>query len=243
MKEANLIEKDRNHSRDCKDREGAPDGAFAIKVGNEALEFQDVELKDPLPTGRQMIEATKLSPVEEFLLFAVSEDRRLTEVKLDDTVDVCGDANIIFLVFKSDRSWRGLIDGKRFEWGAETITGRVLKWLAGVDTATHSVWLELRDKPDRFVSNDEQISLLTAGVERFRTDLLFRVCIEDTFHPWAQPTITTEEIAALGGWDVSQGVIEVDSDQNERTLSAEEVIKLRPGVSFGKKLGFKRGSR
>ena len=117
----------------------------------------------------------------------------------------------------------------------------MLEWLARVDPATHGVWLELRDEPDRLIADDEQVSLSPAGVERFRTDLLIRVCIEDVFHPWPRATITTEEIAELGGWDISQGVIEVDSDQNERTLSPDEVIKLRPGVSFGKKLRFKRG--
>ena len=241
MDESKLIVEDSKHPQDCMDRGKAPDGAFAIKVGNDALEFRDVDLSDPVPTGRQMIEAAKFSPVEEFLLFAVSHERRLAEVKLDETVDIRGHGKERFLVFKSDRSWRGLIDGKRFEWGAETIAGRVLKWLAGVDAATHGVWLELRDEPDRLISDDEQVSLTSAGVERFRTELLFRVCVEDVFHPWARPTITTEEIAELGGWDVSQGVIEVDSDQNERTLSLEEVIKLRPDVSFGKKLRFKRG--
>ncbi len=241
MDERNLVVDDRKHQSDCMGRGKEPDGAFAIKVGNDALEFQDVGLNDPVPTGRQMIEAARLSPVEDFLLFAVSHDRRLTEVKLDETVDIRDDAKELFLVFKSDRSWRGLIDGRRFEWGAETIAGRVLKWLAGVDAATHGVWLELRDEPDRLIGDDKQASLSTAGVERFRTDLLFRVCVEDEVHPWTRPTITTEEIAALGGWDVSQGVIEVDPDQSERTLSPEEVIELRPDVSFGKRLRFKRG--
>ncbi len=241
MDERNLVVEDRNHPRDGVEREKGPSGTFTINVGNDALEFQGVDMKDPVPTGRQIIEAAKLGPVEAFLLFAVSHDRRLSEVKLDETVDIRGDAEKLFLVFKNDRSWRGLIDGKRFEWGAEAINGRVLKWLAGVDPATHGVWLELRDEPDRLIGDDEQVSLSTAGVERFRTDPLFRVCVEDEFHPWTRPTITTEEIAALGGWDISQGVIEVDPDQNERTLSPEEVIKLRPDVSYGKKLRFKRG--
>lgn len=241
MDESKVIVEDRQHPRDFMDSGKAPGKAVTIKMGNDALEFQVVDLSDPVPTGRQMIEAAKLGPVEAFLLFAVSPDRRLREVTLDETVEIRGDAKELFLVFKSDRSWRGLIDGKRFEWGAGTIAGRVLKWLAGVDPATHGVWLELRDEPDRLISDDEQVSLSTAGVERFRTDLLFRLCVEDEVHPWARPTITTEEIAALGGWDVSQGVIEVDSDQSERPLSPEEVIELRPDVSFGKKLRFKRG--
>ena len=117
----------------------------------------------------------------------------------------------------------------------------MLKWLASVDPETHGVWLELRDEPDRLIADDERVSLSSAGVERFRTDLLLRVCVEDVFHPWSRPTITTEEIAALGDWEVSIGVIEVDSDQNERTLAPEEVIELRSDVSFGKQLRFKRG--
>jgi len=41
--------------------------------------------------------------------------------------------------------------------------------------------------------------------------------------------------------DASHGVIEVDKDQNERTLAPGETLELKPGVSFGKKLCFKRG--
>ena len=58
---------------------------------------------------------------------------------------------------------------------------------------------------------------------------------------WDQDTITTEQIAELGGWDISQGVIEVDKDNNERTLSPGEVIEIKPGHGFGKKHKWKRG--
>ena len=210
-------------------------------MGNEALEFRPLALTDPVPTGRQIIENAGFSPAEEYLVFAVSHDRRLTELKLDQTTDIRGPGKEQFLIFHSDRSWRGLIDGKRFEWGSRTILGRVLTWLAGVDPDKYGVWLELRHEPDKLIGDDETVSLTPAGVERFHTDLLFRLCIEDEIYPWPKNTITTEEIAELGGWDVSQGVIEVDEDQNERNLAPGEVIKLRPGLSFGKKLCFKRG--
>ena len=58
---------------------------------------------------------------------------------------------------------------------------------------------------------------------------------------WDQDTITTEQIIELGGWDLSQGVIEVDKDNNERTLTPGEVIELKPVLGFGKKLRWKRG--
>ena len=65
--------------------------------------------------------------------------------------------------------------------------------------------------------------------------------IEGEQVPWDQDTITTEQIAELGGWDVSQGVVEVDKDNNERTLAPGEVIEIKPGHGFGKKWLWKRG--
>lgn len=65
--------------------------------------------------------------------------------------------------------------------------------------------------------------------------------IEGQEIPWDQDTITTEQIAELGGWDVSLGVIEVDKDNNERTLAPGEVIEIKPGHGFGKKHIWKRG--
>ena len=44
------------------------------------------------------------------------------------------------------------------------------------------------------------------------------VDIEGTVYEWDQPTITTEQIEKLGGWDASQGVIEIDEHNNEKTL-------------------------
>jgi len=58
---------------------------------------------------------------------------------------------------------------------------------------------------------------------------------------WDHDTITTEQIAQLGGWDVTQGVIEVDEHNNERTLAPGEVIHVKPGHGFGKKHKWKRG--
>jgi hypothetical protein len=67
------------------------------------------------------------------------------------------------------------------------------------------------------------------------------VDIEGTIHEWDRDTITTEEIAGLGGWEASLGVIEIDKDNNERTLRPGEVIQLKPGHGFAKKIRWRRG--
>lgn len=69
----------------------------------------------------------------------------------------------------------------------------------------------------------------------------YHVEIEGQLHVWETETITTEDICRLGGWDISQGVIVVDKDNNERTLSPGETVELKPGIGFAKKVKFKRG--
>lgn len=69
----------------------------------------------------------------------------------------------------------------------------------------------------------------------------FHLDIEGVLKPWDAATITTEEIIALGGWDPSQGAILIDLDNNERTLQPGEVVEIKPGMGFSKKVSFKRG--
>ena len=200
MSVADVMARRRNEPEGgAKGRGHPPDRVFEFHVGNGALEFRKEELSDPVPTGRQIIETAGFSPAEEYLIFQVSHDRRLTELKLDETTDLRGGHEARFIIFQSDRSWRGIIDGKRFEWGGHEILGRVLKWLAGVDPATHGAWLERKDKPDKLIGDEEKARLVPSGVERFHTDRLFAICIEGQPYPWDGKTITTAQIAALGG--------------------------------------------
>lgn len=70
----------------------------------------------------------------------------------------------------------------------------------------------------------------------------FQLDIEGEITPWDEDTITTEQVAELGGWDVSVGVILIDlKDNTERTLQPGEVVELKPGMGFSKKVSFKRG--
>jgi hypothetical protein len=70
----------------------------------------------------------------------------------------------------------------------------------------------------------------------------YEINIEGVDHPWEKDTITVPQIRQLAGWDDTQPVVEVDlSDNSERTLSEDEVVELKPGHGFGKKIKFQRG--
>ena len=66
--------------------------------------------------------------------------------------------------------------------------------------------------------------------------------IEGKLYEWDSDTITTEQIIELGGWDPSQGAILIDLKENtETTLQPGQIIELKPGMGFSKKVIFKRG--
>jgi hypothetical protein len=70
----------------------------------------------------------------------------------------------------------------------------------------------------------------------------YTIEIEGTPHAWGSDTISAAQIAELGGWPLSEGVVEIDlRTQEERTIGADETVPLRPGQGFAKKVRFKRG--
>lgn len=69
----------------------------------------------------------------------------------------------------------------------------------------------------------------------------FFVDIEGTEYAWHKETITVPEIRELGNLPRDLPVIEVMPDNTERTLREDEVITLKPGHRFGKRVRFKRG--
>ena len=69
-----------------------------------------------------------------------------------------------------------------------------------------------------------------------------RVRLHLPYNPPARDTITTEQVAALGGWNPAEGVILVNLDDGtERTLEPGEEIKLQADMGFSRKVLFKRG--
>jgi hypothetical protein len=70
----------------------------------------------------------------------------------------------------------------------------------------------------------------------------FFVNIEGAEYPWDRPTITVLEIRLIGRLPDDQPVIEINLDDNtERTLSECEVVHIKPGHAFAKKVRYKRG--
>jgi hypothetical protein len=70
----------------------------------------------------------------------------------------------------------------------------------------------------------------------------FFVNIEGEEYPWDRPSITVLEIRLIGRLPSDQPVLEINLDDNtERTLEECEVVHIKPGHAFAKKIRYKRG--
>lgn len=146
-------------------------GPYRVEIGDQALSFREFILEDPVPTGRQIVEAVGARPAVEHSVFQVLRGGQIENLRLDETTDLRSSGVERFLVFHSDRSFRLEIDGIVFEWGTRTISGRVLKTLARVDLATYGVWQEVRGEDDLAIADTGFADLSTTGVERFFTGI------------------------------------------------------------------------
>lgn len=156
-------------------REGRPvrdHGSYRIAIGNDKLDYHQVVIDDPVPTGLQILELANARPADEHIVFQMLANGLLEELRPDETTDLRTAGVEKFLVFKSDRSFRLELDGRVFEWGGTFISGLTLKKLAQVDPAEYGVWLEVRGSEDRAIGDTDLVDLSAQGIERFFTGIV-----------------------------------------------------------------------
>jgi len=151
---------------------GPDSDKFRISVAGPDLKFREFWITDPVPTGRQIIEAAGFGPPDAFVVLQWFPDKDLDEVELDETTDVRPEGAGRFIVAKSTQWFEFVIDERRHPWPEKLITREVLILLAGPDPAKFSVWQELRHWPsDKEIVDGHPADLAEPGLERFYTVL------------------------------------------------------------------------
>ncbi|QOJ31437.1 MAG: multiubiquitin domain-containing protein [Gammaproteobacteria bacterium] len=180
-------------------------GPYRIQLGDERLHFRPVVIADPVPTGLQLLEAAGALPIAEHLVFQILANGLLEGLRPDETTDLRTAGVEKFVVFRSDRSFRFILDDRNFEWGAERILGGVLQKLAGVDPSTHAVYQDRPGSQDKLIGESEYANLQPAGVERFHTQSIgVTIVVEGTPHGWTKETITYAQVVTLEVPDYAQ---------------------------------------
>lgn len=142
-------------------------GPYRIMIGNDALQFEPRTIFDPQPTGAQIFEAAGITNLVDYVAYRILQSGLLEELRPDEPTDLRDSGVERFIIFRTDRSFRFLLNDRSFDWGAPHITGLTLKKLAGVDLATMAVWLEVPGSSSRLIADQEFVNLAEPGVERF----------------------------------------------------------------------------
>ena len=70
----------------------------------------------------------------------------------------------------------------------------------------------------------------------------FHIDIEGTLYPWDEDTITVPQLRRLGNLPSNVTVQEIDlQDNTQRDLAEDEIVQLKPGMGFSKKVKYQRG--
>ena len=151
---------------------GAADTArgqtWPVEIAGPDLVFTRHVLRDPMPSGRQIIAAAGHHDPTGFIVLQWLPDGALEELRLEELTDIVARGVKKFIVAESDRSFRLEIAGLRLEWPCPPISGATLKALAGRSDDGLVAVLQRTGQPDRELDDNDIVDLGGQGVEVFK---------------------------------------------------------------------------
>ncbi|MES9995735.1 multiubiquitin domain-containing protein [Desulfovibrio aminophilus] len=152
-------------------REGRPlrpARGYRILVAQGGLDFTLLTVNDPVPLGRQILEAAGLHPRDGYSLFGILQSGDFEDVRLNEPFDLVARGAERFVAFLTDRDFKLTIDDKQLAWGKPIISGAELYKLAEPREG-EGVFLEVRGGEDRLIKPGDIINLGEPGIEHFIT--------------------------------------------------------------------------
>ena len=143
-----------------------PGAHFRVLIADETLDFKKHIFDDPMPLGRQFIEAAGGAPVYEYTATAILPSGDFEDIRLDESYDLRGRGAERILVAQTDRKFLFKVDDKDLEWPKRFISGFVVKKLAAL-APNYALWLDVPGGHDQKINDDDLIDLGKTGVERF----------------------------------------------------------------------------
>lgn len=126
---------------------------------------KDVEVVDPIVSGRDLIALDGHSPASDFAVI-IAGGGTAKALGLDEKVEISELSDTIILITKSDCLYRATVNEREFEWASPTITAANIRHFSGID---ESLDIVLDSNRDRVLSETEAVKLSRKGVERFRS--------------------------------------------------------------------------
>ncbi|ERP98390.1 hypothetical protein Q669_18970 [Labrenzia sp. C1B10] len=171
-----------------------PARGYRFLLAQGDLNFQPHVVSDPVPLGRQLLEAAALEPRDGYSLFAILPSGDLEDVRMNEPFDLSERGAEQFVAFLTDRDFKLTLKDDELRWGKPVISGRVLYGLANPGKR-EAVFLEVPGGEDRLIEHGELIDLTQPGIERFIVArLTFEIIVNSRPRTVNNRTVTFEQI-------------------------------------------------
>ena len=174
-----------------------PARGYRFLLAQGDLNFQSRVVSDPVPLGRQLLEAAALDPRDGYSLIAILPSGDFEDVRLNEPFDLRERGAERLIAFQTDRDFKLPLNDHELLWGKPVISGTVLYGLAKPGEG-EAVFLEVPGGEDRLIEHGELIDLVQPGIERFITArLTFEIIVNSRPRTVNARTVTFEQIVQL----------------------------------------------
>ncbi|MFD2265408.1 multiubiquitin domain-containing protein [Lacibacterium aquatile] len=175
-----------------------------IEVADKNLTFRSVRIDDLTPTGAQLAAAAGFKPAQNAVVLQFLENGLLEDIRPEETVDLKHNEGR-FIIVESDRQYLLTIDGQRFPWPCNIITGATIRKLGSIP-AEKDLYLEREDVADQRIEANKMVDLDEPGVESFksRKKPTWQVKVQGILLTFSTPEVKARDALALAGLDLTQ---------------------------------------
>ncbi|MBC2601160.1 multiubiquitin domain-containing protein [Puniceicoccus vermicola] len=179
-----------------------PSSGYNIEVADKSLAFRPISIEDGTPTGAQLASTAGITNTNAAIVLSVLDDGSLEDISPQEVVNL--DESVRkFIIVESDRTYRYVLNGQRFEWPCAVITGGQIRKLADVPS-DHILYLKLRKEADREIKDHEIVDLDASGVEDFYTEhQVWLLNVQGVKVESITPTILTKDALEQAGFDTT----------------------------------------
>ena len=194
---------------------------------------QTQEISDKSPTGRQVLKLFGKHPAEEHILLMLSGSGSLQAVKLDEPIQLAPTDEGRFFAFQTDRLWTWSIDSRRFCWGAQTISSKVVRLIANI-SEDEQVYLEKRDTADQLLDDEDCVDLDESGLERlYSKKCEWKLNVQGVLISVDSPIVSVKSALEKAGFDSNDSWIVILKRKGEPKVQlsiCDEIDLSTPGI-------------
>lgn len=177
-----------------------PARGYRILFALGDLNFNALDVADPVPLGRQILAAAGRDPRDGYSLFAILPSGDFEDVRLDEPFDLRERGAERFVAFLTDRDFKLTLNQRQLAWGKPAIGGAALYALAEIDD-DEAVFLAVRGGEDRLIEPSDIIDLTAPSIERFITapkpSRTFEIIVNSRSREVEGRQVTFEQIVQL----------------------------------------------